>query len=87
MLWVSDAVATAYELDLSVVAGAARSLGLLLFAAMLWRAVVRLLFGGSKTDGRLLHDQRPDGTRVPRWPADASAVSVSSASACFMPAS
>lgn len=55
MLWVSDAVATTYDLDLSVVADAARSLGLLLFAAMLWRAVVRLLFGGSKTDGRLLH--------------------------------
>jgi small conductance mechanosensitive channel len=52
-LWASQSVATTYDLNLSTVTSAAWSLGLLLFAAMIWRAVVRLLFG-ERSDGRRL---------------------------------
>lgn len=45
MLWISNTVAAAYELDLQQVAEAELSLGSLLFVAMLWGASVRLLFG------------------------------------------
>ncbi|MEZ5861240.1 MAG: mechanosensitive ion channel [Geminicoccaceae bacterium] len=45
LLWIGNSVATAYDLSLQKVAGAELSLGGLLFAAMLWGAGVRLLFG------------------------------------------
>ncbi len=45
MLWISNSVAAVYELNLQQVAAAELSLGGLLFAAMLWGASVRLLFG------------------------------------------
>lgn len=45
MLWLANVLAVAYAIDLAVVANAALSLGVLLFAAMLWGASTRLLFG------------------------------------------
>jgi len=53
-LWASQSLATAYQLDLSAVIAAAWYLGLLLFAAMIWRAVVRVLFGERDEGSRLL---------------------------------
>lgn len=53
MLWIAESVAAASALNVERVGKAALSLGGLLFAAMLWAAGVRLLFGEPGSSVRL----------------------------------
>jgi moderate conductance mechanosensitive channel len=54
VLWLANAVAARYLVDLTLVANASLTLAAALFVAMLWRAVVRLLLGEPRCSVRLL---------------------------------
>jgi small conductance mechanosensitive channel len=54
VLWIANFLASSYLIDLSLVARSALSLAAFLFVAMVWRALVRLLFGDSATEVGLL---------------------------------
>lgn len=54
VLWLANLVAARYLVDLTEVASASLTLTIFLFAAMIWRAIVRLLFGEAHSTVRLL---------------------------------
>jgi small-conductance mechanosensitive channel len=54
VLWLANFLASRYLIDLTAVGDASRTLAAFLFVAMVWRAVVRLLFGDAHGTVRLL---------------------------------